>query len=139
MFLKLLPKEAAGTGFRHVVEVRHASFRSPEFIAMAREYAVGIVVAGDSGYPQIPDATAGFVYARIMGTQATETAGYSDAALDLWAARARAWAAGTAAEGLDYVEPKRAKGKPRDVYLYVISGHKVHNPAAARSLIERIA
>jgi hypothetical protein len=27
---------------------------------------------------------------------------------------------------------------PRDVYLYVISGHKVHNPAAAMSLIHRL-
>ena len=28
--------------------------------------------------------------------------------------------------------------KPRDVYLYVISGHKVRNPAAAMALIERL-
>jgi hypothetical protein len=27
----------------------------------------------------------------------------------------------------------------RDVYLYVISGHKVRNPRAARALIERQA
>jgi hypothetical protein len=32
-----------------------------------------------------------------------------------------------------------ADGKPRDVYLYVISGHKVSNPAAAAALIERVA
>jgi hypothetical protein len=59
--------------------------------------------------------------------------------LDLWAARARAWAAGTAAEGLAYVQPGASDGKPRDVYLYVISGHKVHNPAAAMALIKRLA
>jgi uncharacterized protein YecE (DUF72 family) len=137
-FLKLLPKEAAGRALRHVVEVRHTSFRSPDFIALAREHGVAIVIAGDSTYPQIADATAPFVYARIMGTQETEETGYSDAALDLWAARARAWASGAVVDGLDWVEPQRADGKARDVYLYVISGHKVRNPAAAMALLRRL-
>lgn len=137
-FLKLLPEEASGLALRHVVEVRHASFRSAEFLAMAREYAVAVVIAGDSKYPQIADPTASFIYARIMGTLAAQAVGYSEAALDSWAARAQAWAAGAAPDGLDYVEPQRAKGKPRDVYLYIISGHKVHNPAAATSLIKRL-
>ena len=137
-FLKLLPREAAGRPLRHAVEVRHESFRSPEFIALAREHGIGVVIAGDSAYPQIADATAPFVYARIMGTQASEELGYSGAALDLWAARARAWASGATPHGLDHVEPPRARGTPRDVYLYVISGHKVLNPAAAMSLIRRL-
>jgi uncharacterized protein YecE (DUF72 family) len=138
-FLRLLPREAAGRTLRHAVEVRHGSFRSAEFIALAREHGVAIVIAADSAHPQIADATAPFVYARIMGTQATEELGYSGAVLDLWAARARAWACGAPADGLDYVEPPRAHGNPRDVYLYVISGHKVRNPAAAMSLIRRLS
>jgi uncharacterized protein YecE (DUF72 family) len=137
-FLRLLPGEAAGRPLRHVVEVRHESFRSAEFIALAREHGIGVVIAADSAYPQIADATAPFIYARIMGTQASEELGYSGAALDLWAARARAWASGAAPEGLDYVAPPHTRGNPRDVYLYVISGHKVHNPAAAMSLIRRL-
>ncbi len=137
-FLKFLPQEAGGRALRHVVEVRHASFRCPDFIALAREHEVAVVIAADSAYPQIADVTAPFVYARIMGTQATEALGYSDHALDLWAARARAWASGTLPDGLDSVEPLLGDGKPRDVYLYVISGHKVLNPAAAMSLIRRL-
>jgi uncharacterized protein YecE (DUF72 family) len=137
-FLKLLPQEVAGRTLRHVVEVRHQSFHTPEFVALAREHGVAVSIAGDSAYPQIPDATASFVYARIMGTQKTPDLGYADAALDLWAARAMAWASGTAATGLDYVEPPRADGRARDVYLYVISGHKVRNPAAAMALLKRI-
>ena len=137
-FLKLLPGEAAGRPLRHVVEVRHESFRCAEFIALTRKHGIGIVIAADSAYPQIADATAPFIYARIMGTQASEESGYSGAALDLWAARARAWASGAAPDGLDYVGPPRADGNPRDVYLYVISGHKVRNPAAAMSLIRRL-
>ncbi len=73
-----------------------------------------------------------------MGTQDTADLGYSDAALDVWARRARAWASGSAADGLDSVLPQRADRKSRDVYLYVISGHKVRNPAAAMALIERL-
>ena len=138
-FLKLLPPEAAGRKLRHVVEVRHSSFRTPDFLALAREYGVAVAIAGDSNHPQIADLTAPFVYARIMGTQADEKAGYSSAAFGRWAARARAWASGAAPAGLGYVESHRADGKPRDVYLYVISGHKERNPAAARSLIQRLA
>jgi uncharacterized protein YecE (DUF72 family) len=120
------------------VEVRHASFRTPEFIALVRKYGVAVSIAGDSGYPQIADLTAPFVYARIMGTKKTAALGYSDAELDRWAARAKAWASGTAVEGVDCVDSAAADGKPRDVFLYVISGHKVLNPAAAMSLIERL-
>ena len=133
-----MPKEVNGRALRHVVEVRHDSFRSPDFIALLREHGVAASIAGDSAYPQIADATAPFVYARIMVTQETAELGYSDAALDLWAARAQAWASGGAVDGLDSVEPLRKDGKPRDVYVYVISGHKVRNPAAATALLRRL-
>jgi uncharacterized protein YecE (DUF72 family) len=138
-FLELLPKKADGRALRHVVEVRHESFRCGQFVALAREHGVAIAIAGDSKHPQIADATAPFVYVRIMGTQPAQTRGYSDADLELWAARARDWSAGRTPAGLDCVSPIPAKAQPRDVYLYVISGHKVLNPAAACALIDRIA
>jgi uncharacterized protein YecE (DUF72 family) len=137
-FLRLLPKEVEGRPIRHVVEVRHASFQSPDFIALVREHGVAVAIAAESAYPQIADATAPFVYARIMGTKQAVEFGYTDAALDAWAARARAWASGAMADGLDSVEPRSADGKARDVYIYVISGHKVRNPAAAMALLRRI-
>jgi uncharacterized protein YecE (DUF72 family) len=137
-FLKLLPREIAGRPLRHAVEVRHESFRSPDFVALARKHEVAVVIAGDSSYPQIADLTAPFVYARIMGTSATETQGYSDAQLVRWAARARAWASGSAPDDLEYVGKRTDNDAPRDVFLYVISGHKVHNPGAAISLIKRL-
>jgi uncharacterized protein YecE (DUF72 family) len=137
-FLKLLPKQASGQALRHAIEVRHDSFRCPEFVALARQYEVAIVIAGDSSYPQIADSTAPFVYARIMGTQPKEKLGYSDAALSRWSARVKAWAAGAPAAGLDFVGPLGGERQPRDVYLYVISGAKELNPAAATSLIRRL-
>jgi uncharacterized protein YecE (DUF72 family) len=138
-FLKLLPRENAGRPLRHAIEVRHESFRTPAFIALARKYGVAVVLAGDSSYPQIADLTAPFVYARIMGTKATEAAGYSDAQLVRWAARAHAWASGSVPDDLQYVEGHSGKQEARDVFLYVISGHKVLNPAAAMSLIKHLA
>jgi uncharacterized protein YecE (DUF72 family) len=119
-FLKLLPTSVEGQTIRHAVEVRHDSFHTPDFIALARDHGVAIIIAGDSDYPQITDLTAPFVYARIMGTTEAEPAGYPAAALDRWADRARQWAAG------------------RDVFLYVISGFKARNPATAMALIERV-
>jgi uncharacterized protein YecE (DUF72 family) len=137
-FLRLLPREIAGRPLRHAVEVRHESFRTPAFIALARRYGVAVVIAGDSSYPQIADLTAPFVYARIMGTKATEALGYSEAQLVRWAARASTWAAGADPDDLEYVGSRGGSDEPRDVFLYVISGHKVHNPAAAMSLIKRL-
>jgi uncharacterized protein YecE (DUF72 family) len=121
-FLALLPHRLEGRKIRHALEVRHPSFAAPELPALARKYGVSIVLAGDSKYPVIEDTAAPFVYARIMGTTAKWKTGYSRPRLDAWAARARSWAA-----------------HQRDVFLYVISGCKERNPAAAMALIERIA
>ena len=83
--------------------MRHASFRAPDFVALARAHGVAVIVDADSQFPQIADVTAPFVYARIMGTEDGEPAGYSAAALDAWAERARRWAAGGAPDDLERV------------------------------------
>jgi uncharacterized protein YecE (DUF72 family) len=137
-FLRLLPKQIDGRAIRHAVEVRHESFRSADFVAMARDHEVAIVLAGDSEYPRIDDLTAGFVYARIMGTRESEPLGYPAPTLDLWARHAKNWASGTTPRGAKPLLPARDK-RARDVYLYVISGHKAFNPAAASALMERVS
>jgi hypothetical protein len=59
--------------------------------------------------------------------------------LDRWSKRARSWAKGGSPEDLETLTPPKKNGhKDRDVFLYVISGHKVSNPAAAQALIERV-
>lgn len=138
-FLQLLPKKLDGHVLRHAIEVRHESFRAAEFISLARAHQVAIVMAGDSHYPQIADVTAPFIYARIMGTSENEEQGYSDKALGQWAKRARLWSSGKAPEDLETVSPSKTETDARDVYLYVISGYKARNPAAAIALIERLA
>ena len=120
-FLKLLPASVDGRPIRHAVEVRHESFQTPAFTALAAEHGVAVVIAGDSQYPMITDLTGPFAYARIMGTNEAEPLGYTAAELDSWVGRAREWAS----DG-------------RDVFLYVISGFKERNPAAAMAMIERL-
>ena len=137
-FLNLLPHKVDGREIRHALEVRHESFRDEAFVALARKHGVAIVMAGDSKYPQIADVTAKFVYARIMGTSEQFAQGYDDKTLDLWTKRARDWAAGGAPKGLETVGKPAAATTPRDVYLYVISGFKAHNPAAGIAMIERL-
>jgi uncharacterized protein YecE (DUF72 family) len=139
-FLKLLPKSVDGLAIRHVVEVRHESFKHPEFIALARDHGVAVVMAGDSEYPEIADVTAPFVYARIMGTTESEERGYSADALDRWAKRAKTWAAGGSPPDLKAVTAApNSDPAGREVFLYVISGAKQRNPAAAMALIERVS
>ncbi|MDN7180497.1 DUF72 domain-containing protein [Caballeronia sp. SEWSISQ10-4 2] len=138
-FLDLLPKRVEGREIRHALEVRHESFRDEAFVALARKHGVAIVMAGDSKYPQIADVTAKFVYARIMGTSEAYPQGYDDNTLDLWTERSRNWASGGTPKGLETLGKPAAADTPRDVYLYVISGFKAHNPAAGIAMIERLA
>jgi uncharacterized protein YecE (DUF72 family) len=119
-FLELLPKERSGRPLRHAMEVRHPSFKTEEFVELARRYGIAIIVAGDAPYPLIMETTAPFTYARIMGTKKSRKLGYTNTGLDSWASRAKTWA------------------KNGDVFLYVIGGDKVRNPAAAEALIQRV-
>ncbi len=138
-FLDLLPGSAEGRPIRHAIEVRHDSFATPEFVALARNHGVAIVVAGDLKYPLIADVTAPFVYARVMGTRATEESGYSERELDAWARRAREWSSGVIASDLAIIsDPPVGAKTGRDVFFYVISGCKARNPAAAMAIIARL-
>lgn len=137
-FLMLLPTSQDGIALRHALEVRHESFRTREFVAMARAAGVAIVYADHPTYPEIADVSAGFVYARLQQAQPDEPTGYDAKALDRWAGVAKGWAAGESPAGLAYVSEARAAKQKRDVFTFFISGAKERNPAAARALIERI-
>ena len=133
-FLKLLPKKVNGIAIRHAVEVRHDSFKDKAFIALCRKHGVAIVFGADSKFPLIADVTADFVYARIMGTQAKEKLGYPPATLKKWAERAKDWETGASPNKLPLLAAPAPKTK-RDVFLFVISGAKERNPAAAQAII----
>jgi uncharacterized protein YecE (DUF72 family) len=138
-FLELLPKRFDGHTLRHVVEVRNDSFKTPEFIALARKAGVAICYAEHDTYTEIADITADFVYARLQKGNEKLKAGYAPKALDQWAERANTWAKGGAPKDLAYVEKASAKKEARDTFVYFIHEAKVRAPAAAMALIERVS
>jgi uncharacterized protein YecE (DUF72 family) len=138
-FLTLLPKAVEGQRLRHVVDVRHESFKHADFIALARRYGVAAVFTDSSDYPSFADLTADFVYARLMCAQAGIDTGYPKDELDAWAERARLWVQGGHPADLARVEAApAADAKARDVYLFMINGAKERAPAAARELQARL-
>jgi uncharacterized protein YecE (DUF72 family) len=137
-FLELLPKTFDGRALRHVIEVRHDSFKTPAFIALLRKFSIPIVYAEHGTYTEIADVTGDFVYARLQkGNEKLKTA-YAPKALDEWAKRTRAWAQGSEPSDLPRVDKAKAKKAPRDVFIYFIHEAKVRAPAAAMALIERL-
>ncbi len=137
-FLALLPASVAGLRLRHVLDVRHESFRVPEFLALVRRYKVATVFSDSDEVPSFADLSADFVYARLMRSAASHTTGYSAPALDEWAARARLWAQGAEPPDLPRIEAPQPAAPARDVFVYFISGAKERNPAAAVAMLERL-
>ncbi|MBS0472879.1 MAG: DUF72 domain-containing protein [Proteobacteria bacterium] len=136
-FLALLPKSIEGVPLRHAVEPRHASFQTPEFIALARKYNAATVFAHSKTYPAIPDATSDFVYCRLQETQERVETGYTAAEIKRWAEAAKAWEAGGLPKGMTAFG-KPAPKKKRDVFVYFIAGAKERNPAAAMAFLKAI-
>jgi uncharacterized protein YecE (DUF72 family) len=140
-FFELLPAAADGRKLRHVVEVRHASFRTAEFVALARSFATPIVFTDHATYPSFADATGDFIYARLQRGNDTIPTAYPPKDITAWTERLKSWAEGKRPTDLPHVEaaPKQSKIAPRDVFAYVIHEGKIRAPAAAMALIERLA
>ena len=107
---------------RHALEVRHSSFTDPAFPDLLRAHDIGLVIADAAAdWPFLEDVTADFVYVRLHGSTELYTSGYTDEALDEWAARIRRWTA----DGLD-------------TYAYFDNDAKVKAPRDALALAERL-
>jgi uncharacterized protein YecE (DUF72 family) len=137
-FLDRLPRELDGRPLRHVLEVRHASFRCAGYLALARAHRVATVFTDSPKYPSFADVTGDFVYARLMRSESANTDGYTAGALEAWAARARAWAAGAEPADLPRIDEPGPAGGARGVFIYFISAAKERNPAAAMALLSRL-
>lgn len=119
-YFAMLPRTQDGIPLRHAIEVRHDSFNTPEFAALARKHNIAIVYADSPDYPSIDEPTADFTYARMQTTTEDCVAGLAPKQMSAIAKQARGWA------------------KRGDVYLYFIAGAKVRNPAAATTLIKKL-
>lgn len=137
-FLDLLPRAHEGVALRHAIQVRHASFAVPEFVAMCRAAGVAIVYADSPQYPAIADITGDFVYARLEAGEDENPLCYPEDELPRWTDAARVWAEGGRPEGLPYVTAEAPPAVPRETFVFFIHGGKVRAPAAAQELIRRL-
>ncbi|GGC17453.1 DUF72 domain-containing protein [Pseudoduganella buxea] len=125
---------------RHAMEIRHESFNDKRFITLLRKYKVALVVADTAGkWPDYEDVTADFMYLRLHGEKELYASGYTDAALDRWADKIRAWSTGGQPADAKLISsaaaPKRAS---RDIFCYFDNDIKVHAPFDARALLARL-
>ena len=134
-FLKLLPEQVDKLPLRHVVEVRHDSFKVPEFVQLLAKYGVAPVCAEHHDYPMIADVTADFVYARLQkGSDDIETC-YPEPDLQAWKRRLEVWAEGDVPDDLPVIDAEhRPQRTPRDVFAFFIHEGKVNAPQGAMAL-----
>ncbi|SFB44140.1 Uncharacterized conserved protein YecE, DUF72 family [Rhizobium sp. NFR07] len=138
-FLKLLPEKLEGLPLRHVVEVRHDSFKVPEFIALLEKYNIAPVCAEHFDYPMISDVTADFVYARLQKGSDDIPTCYADGDMKAWAKRLQTWAEGGVPTDLPLVdESRKVKKEPRDVFAFFIHEGKVNAPQGAMAMQELV-
>ena len=138
-FLNLLPTQVDGLPLRHALDVRHESFKTPEFLALARKHRMATVFTDSDVHPAFADLSADFVYTRMMRTEAGLPEGCTPQALDQLAACAHAWCLGGEPAGVPKVEAAAAPVEPRDVFMFFIGGAKEKAPAAAMGLIRRLS
>jgi uncharacterized protein YecE (DUF72 family) len=136
-FFELLPAAIDGRDLRHVLEVRHPSFMTRDYLQLARKYAIATVFTDSGDYPSFADFSGDFVYARLMRSNAKLKTGYSPKALDGWIENARSWTSGAAPQALPYIAAPTS-GSARDVFIFFIDGAKERAPAAACALLERL-
>lgn len=126
---------------RHAIEIRHQSFLDPAFIMLLRQQNIALVFADSVEWPYAEDLTADFVYIRLHGSEELYASGYSDEALDHWAARIKLWSRGLQPNDArlaarDLPPPRRSA---RDVFVYFDNDAKVRAPFDARSLRAKLA
>ncbi len=136
---RALTESDAKRPLRHAVEIRHASFKTPEFIKLLRRHDIALVFADTAGkWPYGEDVTSDFVYCRLHGDKELYASGYDETALNRWAKRIESWQKGSEPEDatrwLDKSAPKRAT---RDAFIYFDNDVKVRAPFDAMSLADR--
>ncbi|MBB5958312.1 uncharacterized protein YecE (DUF72 family) [Saccharothrix tamanrassetensis] len=121
LFFDALPRAHEGRPLRHALEVRHESFRDPGFLPLLRAHDIALVIADTAQtFIELEAVTTDFVYIRLHGDEELYVSGYTDQALDRWAAKIRDWA------------------RDHDVYAYFDNDAKVMAPKDAMALSARL-
>jgi uncharacterized protein YecE (DUF72 family) len=124
---------------RHAVEIRHDSFADERFIELLRRHGIALVVADTAGkWPYLEDVTGDFLYLRLHGDKELYASGYTDAALDRWAERIRAWSRGGEPRDARRAAGPAPRAKTRDVFCYFDNDVKVRAPFDADRLMQKV-
>jgi uncharacterized protein YecE (DUF72 family) len=123
---------------RHAVEIRHESFVSAAFVDLLRDFDVALVCADTVAWPRLMDLTSDFVYCRLHGSTELYRSGYDAGAIDEWAKRIRAWAAGTPIRDGEFAAAADDGRKPRDVFVYFDNTDKLRAPLDAQALMKKL-
>jgi uncharacterized protein YecE (DUF72 family) len=107
---------------RYALEVRHPSYRHPDYVKLLGDNGIASVIADSAGtWLTLDDVTADFVYVRLHGDEELYASGYSNRALDDWAKKILTW-----------------HEKNCDVYVYFDNDAKVKAPGDAIALAEKV-
>lgn len=127
---------------RHAVEIRHESFCDATFITLLREHNVALVVAETAKrWPMLHDVTADFMYLRLHGDKELYRSGYSDRALERWAARIVPWHRGGEPTDTQKIVQGKLPGRARrDIFCYFDNTDvKLRAPFDAQTLMKKLA
>lgn len=125
---------------RYCLEIRHPSFLTDSFFDLLREFQFAFVFADTAGkWPYAEELTADFVYCRLHGDTQLYASGYSESALDWWAARLRWWREGTQPLDARVVSSRSPPKLRRDLFVYFDNDAKVHAPFDAGQLARRLS
>ncbi len=129
----------ANMRLRHAVEVRHASFVNPGFLALLRRHSVALVCADSVEWPRLMDVTSDFVYCRLHGSRELYVSGYCSRELGQWADRAVTWATGGEPKDGQRIAARSAPRRAgRDVFVFFDNDAKVRAPFDAQGLVRRV-
>ena len=105
---------------RHALEFRSPTFAVDEAYDVMRRHGVACVLADTAGrWPKVEQLTGEVMYVRLHGDKELYASGYSDEALDEWAAKCRGWS-----------------DDGRDVFVYFDNDSKGFAPYDAMRLID---
>lgn len=126
---------------RHALEFRHESFLTDRFTDLLAQHSIALVVADvASKFPTAEDVTADWVYVRLHGSRQLYASGYSPREIKHWAAKVKAWHAGSEPAKARRIGGRAGPAKGgRDVFVsFDNTDVKLRAPVDARRMAKEL-
>lgn len=108
----------------HALELRHASWFTPEVAAVLRAHRVAVCMGDAPDFPMWREVTSKLVYVRLHGHTRKYASSYSESSLRAWAVSVKQWLA-----------------EKRTVHVYFdndVEGHAVRNAMRLAELVDGV-